>query len=73
MSMAESEAAGVPFADHLAERGICSREIAAELLSPKRMRKLGFEEGEYEGMRLRRPEGADGPLLDHPDTKKDAL
>ena len=70
--MAEAEAAGVPFADHLAERGICSREIAAELLSPKRMRKLGFEEGEYEGMRLRRPEGADGPLLDHPDTGKDA-
>ena len=35
--LAEAEAAGVPFADHLAATGICPAETAAELLSPKRM------------------------------------
>jgi len=53
--MAEAEAAGVPFADHLAATGVCSAAAAAELLSPKRMRKLGFEEGDYAELRLRRP------------------
>lgn len=50
--MAEATAAGVPFAVHLAAQGVCSAEAAAELLSPKRMRKLGFEAGDYDGLRL---------------------
>jgi len=50
--LAEAEAAGVPFADHLAATGICPAETAAELLSPKRMRKLGYEKQDYAGLGL---------------------
>jgi aspartate ammonia-lyase len=53
--MAEAEAAGVPFAAHLAATGVCPPEAAAELLSPKRMRKQGFEAGDYDAVCLRRP------------------
>lgn len=59
--MAEAEAAGVPFAEHLAATGVCSAEIAAELLSPKRMRKLGYEAADYEGLGLRREAGEAPP------------
>ncbi|UJX42587.1 aspartate ammonia-lyase [Desulfovibrio sp. JY] len=60
--MAASEAKGVPLAEHLEAAGILSRDAAAALLSPKRMRKLGYEGGDYEGVCLRRPGEALLPL-----------
>ncbi len=46
----ESDATAVPLADLLVERGIASRTRIEELLSPKRMRKLGFTDGDYAGI-----------------------
>ena len=61
--MAAAEAAGIPLAEHLDARGILSREAAAALLAPKRMRKLGFEAQDYGGVGgLRRPGEAPPPL-----------
>ena len=61
--MAAAEAAGIPLAEHLDARGILSREAAAALLAPKRMRKLGFEAQDYAGVGgLRRPGEAPPPL-----------
>lgn len=51
--MAAAEAGGVSLADHLAAEGILAREDARELLSPRRMRKLGYEAGEYAGISLK--------------------
>jgi aspartate ammonia-lyase len=59
--LAEADAKGLPLADHLEATGLLDPETAHALLSPKRMRKLGYEEGDYES--LRRP-GEASPLLD---------
>jgi aspartate ammonia-lyase len=57
----EARTAGMPLAEHLAARGVMTAATAAELLAPKRMRKLGYEADDYEG--VRRP-GEARPLLD---------
>jgi len=49
--LAEADAAGIPLADHLAAKGILGKDAAAGLLSPRRMRKLGFEEKDYEDIK----------------------
>ncbi|EFL52772.1 fumarate lyase [Solidesulfovibrio fructosivorans JJ]] len=65
--MAEAEAKGVPLAEHLEAAGILSREAADALLSPKRMRKLGYEAGDYADVmasgenRGSAPDPAEGP------------
>ncbi|MEA4855975.1 aspartate ammonia-lyase [Solidesulfovibrio sp.] len=45
--LAEADARGVALADHLEATGVLSRQAAQALLAPKRMRKLGYEEGDY--------------------------
>lgn len=49
--LAEAREAGVPLAEHLSRRGILDAKAAADLLSPRRMRKLGHEPGDLEGIR----------------------
>ncbi len=65
--MAAAAAAGLPLADHLAAQGILTPEAAAEMLSPRRMRKLGYEKEDYRmvatGSRGSAPDPAGG---DHP-------
>jgi aspartate ammonia-lyase len=58
--LAESLAAGIPLAEHLTAKGMLTSQAAADLLSPKRMRKLGYEEKDYES--LQRPGEALPPL-----------
>jgi len=53
--LAASRQAGRTLAAHMAAVGVLSEADAAGLLAPKRMRKLGFEEEDYEC--LRRPKG----------------
>lgn len=59
--LAEADAKDLPLAEHLEASGVLSRDAAAALLSPRRMRKLGYEAGDYEEC-LRRPEEALPPL-----------
>lgn len=49
--LAEADARGLALAEHLDAAGILSREEAATLLAPKKMRKLGFEAQDYAGLR----------------------
>ena len=49
--MAEAQTAGRSLAAHLDAVGLLPQAEAAELMMPKRMRKLGFEEEDYECLR----------------------
>lgn len=49
---------GVSVTEALVREGLLSRQAVEELLSPKRLRKLGYEPGEFEN--LERPAQGDG-------------
>ena len=49
--LSEAEAAARPLTDLLVERGIADQQQIEALLSPKRMRKLGFTEEDYANIR----------------------